>query len=165
MSISSTHIKHRVALALGGNIGDPKTSFQQAIELLQGGGLRDISQASLLETIAVDCEPGTPNFLNSALIGLWPGTPLELLRLCQQIERQLGRPAQHSSRASRTLDLDLLLFDDQQVRLQELIIPHPRLRQRQFVLEPLQQIAPDWPVPPDGKTVRQLWRELQEKMP
>ena len=151
---------HRIALGLGGNLGDPAAYFERAVALLAVGGLRDIRQAPLFITAPVDCEPGTPDFVNSALTASWGGSPEELLRLCQDIEQRLGRPPKHSSRESRVIDLDLLLFDTLSLASPDLIIPHPRLRLRRFVLTPLARIAPDWPVPPDGQTVRQLLFKL-----
>ena len=151
---------HRIALGLGGNLGDPAAYFERAVALLAVGGLRDIRQAPLFITAPVDCEPGTPDFVNSALTASWGGSPEELLRLCQDIERRLGRPAEHSRRESRVIDLDLLLFDTLCLASPDLIIPHPRLRLRRFVLEPLARIAPDWPVPPGDQTVRQLLLQL-----
>lgn len=152
--------RHRIAIALGGNIGDTAGHFHVAVQLLQDGGVYDIHQAPLYITAPVDCEPGTPDFVNSAISATWPGTPEGLLTLCQSIERRLGRPSRHSCRESRIIDLDLLLFDSLQIVLPDLVIPHPRLRQRRFVLEPLAQIAPNWPVPPDCQTVRQLLSHL-----
>ncbi len=152
--------RHRIAIALGGNIGDTAGHFQAAVQLLRNGGVNDIRQAPLYLTTPVDCEPGTPDFVNSAITATWAGTPEGLLALCQGIERQLGRPRRHSRRESRLIDLDLLLFDSQHIDLPDLVIPHPRLRQRRFVLEPLAQIAPEWPVPPDGQTVQQLLSRL-----
>ena len=157
---SSSSSSHRIAIALGGNLGDPAASFKYAVTLLATGGVRDICKAPLFITTPVDCVPGTPDFVNSALTASWDGSPEELLRLCQTIEQRLGRPAQPSSRESRVIDLDILLFDFLSLDSPNLIIPHPRLRLRRFVLEPLAQIAPDWPVPPDGQTVQQLLLQL-----
>ncbi|HQC51811.1 MAG TPA: 2-amino-4-hydroxy-6-hydroxymethyldihydropteridine diphosphokinase [Lentisphaeria bacterium] len=157
---SSSSSSHRVAIALGGNLGDTVACFERAMVLLAAGGVRNIRQAPLFITTPVDCEPGTPDFVNSALTASWGSSPEELLRLCQTIEQRLGRPAKHSSRESRIIDLDLLLFDTLSLVSPNLTIPHPRLRSRRFVLEPLAQIAPDWPVPPDGQTVQQLLLQL-----
>ncbi len=157
---SSSSSSHRVAIALGGNLGDTVACFERAVTLLAVGGVRNIRQAPLFITTPVDCKPGTPDFVNSALTASWNDSPEELLRLCQAIEQRLGRPAKHSSRESRIIDLDILLFDFLSLVSPNLIIPHPRLRLRRFVLEPLTQIAPDWPVPPDGQTVQQLLLQL-----
>ena len=132
-----------VAIALGGNIGDVRARFQTALLMLAAGGLSHIRKASDYKTTPVDCVPGTPDFWNSALIGEWGGTPQELLMLTQSVERRLGRPAQHSSRESRTIDLDILLFGDQRINTPSLTIPHPRMHQREFVLNPLRELLPE----------------------
>ena len=132
-----------VAIALGGNIGDVRARFQTALLMLAAGGLSNIRKASDYQTTPVDCVPGTPDFWNSALIGEWGGTPQELLMLTQSVERRLGRPAQHSSRESRTIDLDILLFGDQRINTPSLTIPHPRMHQREFVLKPLRELLPE----------------------
>ena len=129
---------HKVAIALGGNIGDVPASFDKAIALLEDGGLTGIVRGRTLVSEPVDCVPGTPGFHNSAIVGFWEGTPEQLLDLTQSIERQMGRPAQHSSRESRTIDLDILLFDDLQISTPRLTIPHPRMKQRPFVMVPLE---------------------------
>ena len=129
---------HQVAIALGGNLGDVPASFDKAIALLEEGGLAGIVRGLTLVSKPVDCVPGTPDFHNSAIVGFWEGTPEQLLDLTQSIEQRLGRPAQHSSRESRTIDLDILLFDDLQLNTPRLTIPHPRMKQRQFVMVPLE---------------------------
>jgi len=131
-----------VAIALGGNIGDTRAHFQTALLMLAAGGLVHIRKASDYRTRPVDCVEGTPDFWNSALVGEWGGTPQELLQLTQSVERRLGRPDIHSSRESRVIDLDILLFGDQTIREPNLVIPHPRMHQREFVLKPLRELLP-----------------------
>ncbi|MBR0460304.1 MAG: 2-amino-4-hydroxy-6-hydroxymethyldihydropteridine diphosphokinase [Victivallales bacterium] len=150
----------QVAIALGGNIGDTEGLFRRAVQMLGEGGLQGVRVSRTIVSTPVDCVPGTPEFHNAALTGAWQGTALELLALTQRIERSLGRPAVHSSRESRTMDLDILLFGEESLALPELVIPHPRMIQRRFVLEPLAEIAPDWHVPPEGTTVAELLRKL-----
>ncbi len=150
----------QVAIALGGNIGDTEALFCRAVQLLRDGGLRYVRVSRSIVTAPVDCVPGTPDFHNAALTGEWEGSAPELLALTQSIECALGRPEVHSSRESRTIDLDILLFGEQVLALPNLIIPHPRMRKRRFVLEPLAEIASDWRVPPDGSTVASLLQKL-----
>lgn len=149
----------RVAIGLGGNIGDVPRRFEEACARLQEF-LDQLTMAPLFITKPVDCVPGTPDFCNSAVTGLFDGTPLELLEKCQELERAFGRPAAHSSRESRTLDLDILLFGEQVVNLPNLVIPHPRLLVRRFALEPLAAIAGDWRIPPEMKTVAECQRTV-----
>lgn len=145
---------HHVAIALGANLGDAEHTFAQACQLLEQAGLQNLRRSPSLITAPVDCVPNTPDFHNAALTGDWDGTPLQLLDATQAIERHLGRPAQHSQHESRTIDLDLLLVDGLAFTHPRLTIPHPRLRQRRFALQPLALLEPDWPLPSDGLTVR-----------
>lgn len=152
----------RVAVAIGANKGKPLDNMRRGILLLQQGGLTVAGVSSVYETDPVDCEPGTPPFLNAAITGAWPGTPLRLLNLCKQIEQRLGRPARHSRRAARAIDLDLALFDDLILREDRLTVPHPLLCARLFVLVPLAEICADWNIPGAGCTVGEACRRLVE---
>jgi len=157
-------MKHQVAIALGGNLGDTEIIFHRALALLADAGLASQRVSSWRRTAPVGCHPATPDFLNGAVVGKWGGTPESLLETTQRIEQALGRPVVHDSRGSRTLDLDILLFDDLQLSRPALTIPHPRMLQRRFVLEPLAEIAPDWLIPGCGKTVRQACQELDSTL-
>lgn len=145
---------YQVAIALGGNIGDVEQTFKKAVEMLSEE-LYDIKVADVITTKPVDCVPGTPDFKNTVLVASYDGTPQELLAICQNIERALGRPAQHSSQESRTIDLDIILFGDKEIYRPNLTIPHPRMYMREFVLRPLAQLAPEWKIPSIGLTVRE----------
>ena len=103
--------------------------------------------------------PGQGEFLNAAVVVETTVPPLPFLDNLQRIEARHGR--QRSERwAARTLDIDLLVYDDEVVETPSLIVPHPRFRDRRFVLEPLSEIAPDWRDPVTGKTVEELLRAL-----
>lgn len=95
------------------------------------------------------------------MIGSSALTPAELLAVGKQLELAAGR-RRAPRNAPRPLDVDLLLYDEMLSRLPELTLPHPRLRQRRFALAPLAELAPDWPVPPDGRRVADLLAELGE---
>jgi 2-amino-4-hydroxy-6-hydroxymethyldihydropteridine diphosphokinase len=152
-----------VALGIGANLGEPRTAIAQALERLRQGGLGHLRRAPLYRTCPVDCDPGTPDFINTAVTGRWPESPQALLALCRAVEEALGRPARRSSRAPRVLDLDVLLFGEDMVDSPALTIPHPRLQQRLFVLVPLAEIAPHWRIPPTLETVARCRdRALQE---
>ena len=133
-----------VALALGSNIGNAESTFEQACKLLEENAFRITAQASVIKTAPVDCPAGTPDFSNSALTGLFAGTPEELLNITQHIEQTLGRPADHGFHTPRTLDIDIIIFGKVILRTDRLTIPHPAARTRSFVLQPLAEIAPDW---------------------
>ena len=150
-----------VSLMFGGNIGDTENHFRIAAEMLRANGFSILAQSRIFITPPVDCEPGTPDFLNAALLGVWNNTAGELLALTQQIERASGRPAKHSSRETRTLDIDIITFGDEIISTPDLTIPHPRAQQRLFVLEPLAEIAPQLVFPDSGKNVIQLLQQLR----
>jgi 2-amino-4-hydroxy-6-hydroxymethyldihydropteridine diphosphokinase len=125
----------------------------KAAARLAAEGVSDIQLSDLFETCPVNCVPGTPPFVNGALVGRWRGSPLDLLRVCQSLEREFGRPADHSQHEARRLDLDILLFGQQRTNLPQLTVPHPRMAERLFVLAPLAQLAGHWLVPGTGLTV------------
>ena len=134
-------------IALGGNLGDVPAAFRRACDSLSNAGFRIRRFSSLLKTAPVGCEPGAPEFTNAAVSGFWSGTPSELLRVCQKIEAENGRPNDHAHHVSRTLDLDIVLFGRETVALPGLTIPHPEAAKRDFVMAPLREIEPelaDW---------------------
>jgi len=103
-----------------------------------------------------------PDYLNTAAVARTALEPEAILALAKALEFAAGRqhPAQTVRWGPRPLDIDLLLYGDRISDAPELTIPHPRLRERRFMLEPLAEIAPDWPVPPDGIPVRELLSRL-----
>ena len=134
-------------IALGGNLGDVPAAFRRATESLSSAGFHIRRFSSLLRTAPLGCEPGAPDFTNAALSGFWSGTPSELLRICQRIEADNGRPNLHAHHVSRTLDLDIILFGRETVARPGLTIPHPEATRRDFVMIPLREIEPelaDW---------------------
>lgn len=134
-------------IALGGNLGDVPAAFRRACEALSNAGFRIRRFSSPLRTAPVGCEPGAPVFTNAALSGFWDGTAHDLLRLCQKIEADNGRPNDHAHHVSRTLDLDIITFGRETVRLPDLTVPHPEATRRDFVMLPLREIEPelaDW---------------------
>ena len=149
-----------VFLAFGSNKGDRTAFCRFAIDELKNGNFTVCKVSPLYETDPVDCEDGVPPFLNGIFQGIWKDTADSLLNLCQGIERRAGRPEKHSSRQSRELDLDIILFGQEIIRTERLTVPHPRACQRAFVLAPLNNIAPGAVFPDQGKTVSQLLAEL-----
>ena len=141
------------ALLLGGNLGDTERFFDAALIGLAAAGATRLHRSRLYRTAPVDCVPGTPDFLNCAVTGFFPGSPRELLALTQHLEIAAGRPACHSSREARVLDIDIILFGNTIFATPDLTIPHPRARLRRFVLEPLAEIAPELSFPDTGETV------------
>ena len=92
--------------------------------------------------------------------GFWNGSAEELLNLLQETERFFGRPADHRSDMSRTLDCDLIFFGNEIIRTSRLTVPHPRMHNRLFVLEVLVEIAPDFIHPVLNRSVKELFDEL-----
>lgn len=150
----------KFAIMLGGNLGNSAEIFREAVRKLAAAGCRDLRMSRIHRSAAVDCVPGTPDFCDAALTGSWEGDALELLRICQNIEREAGRPAVHSSRESRTLDLDLILFGEEVRNTPELTLPHPRAQQRRFVLEPLSELIPEARFPDSGRKIEECLRFL-----
>jgi len=144
---------NNVAIAVGSNVGDRQAHIDFAL-----GRLRDVLSevvvSSLYETEPVGVEP-QPSFLNGAIIGRTSLGAHDLLRTLLQIEREGGRERPHPG-APRTLDLDLILYGDEVIDEPDLQIPHPRFRERLFVLDPLAEIAADWMDPVTGRSIKEL---------
>ena len=149
----------RVAIALGSNLGDRRAALAFASERL-ASLLTDTVLSDIIETDPVgEGLEDQPLYLNAALVG---DTNLEartLLDAMRQIEADHGRTRPFPG-AARTLDLDLILFGDQTVIEPDLEVPHPRFRERFFVLGPLAEIAPDMRDPLSGLKVVELLRAL-----
>jgi 2-amino-4-hydroxy-6-hydroxymethyldihydropteridine diphosphokinase len=150
-----------VAIALGSNLGDRAARLAWAVGRL-GGLLRDVAASSWHETAPVDMAAATPPFLNGALIGRTTLPPPALLERLLAIEAEGGRVRPYRG-ASRTLDLDLILYGAVVVDAPGLVVPHPRFRARRFVLEPLAEIAGDWIDPVTGKSVAELAAALRTR--
>ena len=148
-----------VTLMFGGNLGDVSASFDFGLSELERNGFKIEKKSRVFVTAPVDCVPGTPDFLNMAVSGAWEKTPQELLNVTQQIERGSGRPAEHSNREARTLDIDIITFGEEIVRETNLVIPHPRAQVRSFVLEPLGEIEPELRFADSGARISALLKK------
>ncbi len=155
---------HRAAIALGSNLSSPWGGREQnltlAIEHLRALG-KVIAVSTLFDTAPL-IYIKQPRFLNAAALLETALEPLPLLHALQSIELAMGRDRSATAipKGPRTLDLDLLWFDDLVLDLPNLILPHPALHERRFVLEPLAQITPHWLHPTLGKTASQLLGRL-----
>ena len=121
-----------------------------------------ILKSSLWRTTPVDCPPNSPKFVN-AVVGLVPPekeTPESLLIKLRGLEKEFGRAPKSVVNEPRPLDLDLIAFGNETRNSPELTLPHPRAPGRRFVLQPLSEIAPEWILPGQLKTVSQLLAEL-----
>ncbi|HEY3788119.1 MAG TPA: 2-amino-4-hydroxy-6-hydroxymethyldihydropteridine diphosphokinase [Urbifossiella sp.] len=143
-------------IGLGSNLGNRWATIHAAIRRLRAEpGLRLIASSELHETIPLDCPTGSGDYLNAAVAVETDRSPHDLLKLLHGIERQFGR-VRTGINSPRTLDLDLLLYGDRIINSPDLIIPHPRMQERSFVLVPLVEIAPEAVHPLQAKTVQQL---------
>jgi 2-amino-4-hydroxy-6-hydroxymethyldihydropteridine diphosphokinase len=147
-----------VAIALGSNLGDRERILREGIAAL-GDHLRHLCVSTFHETDPVGVG-NQPRFLNAAAIGDTTLSARHLLGALQDIEQRLGRERPYPG-APRTLDLDLILYGDLIVNEPDLVVPHPRFRERAFVLVPLAEIAPDWTDPVTRRTVGELLASLR----
>ena len=150
----------RVAIALGSNVGDRERYLRDAIDALKND-IHDLHVSPFYDTTPVDM-PGNPSrVLNAAAVGETSLSAHDLLRRLLDVERQLGRERPYPG-ASRTVDLDLILYGDAVIEEPpQLVVPHPRFRERLFVLEPLADVAADWIDPVTKQTVAQLLQSLR----
>ena len=154
---------NRVALLIGGNQGDRWALIEQATELIRQRIGSVVAVSGIHET-----EPwgefDTPqqNFLNRALLVETSMSAYEVLREALVIESELGRVRNEGNKlySSRTMDIDLIFYNDEVINTPDLTIPHPRMHQRRFVLEPLTEIMPDYRHPVLHKTVKELLYEI-----
>ena len=149
---------------LPGRFGPPQQMAQQALAELRRLSVRQPLCSSLYRTSPRDCAPGTPDFVNAAA-ALWPPpeiSPEALLEELLKIEAEFGRRRGEARNAPRTLDLDLIAWGERTVRGPTLELPHPRLAEREFVLAPLAELAPDWIPPGQSRSVAGLLEALPE---
>lgn len=147
----------RVFIGLGSNLGDRATILQQAIQKLEERGVVVVAMSQVMETEPVGFRSDHP-FLNQVIEVSDALGPQELLQLTQEIERELGRSrkSHQGLYSDRTCDLDLILYGDLVLKEAELEIPHPRFRERRFVLQPLAEIAPEVVDPVTGRQIKEL---------
>ncbi len=147
-------------IGLGSNLGDRRSYLQAALDALANcGDIRLLAASSFHETKPVGGPAGQDAFLNAAATLETSLPPKALLERLQEIESRLGR-TRGERWSSRTMDLDLLLYDERVLQTPRLTLPHPRMAFRRFVLEPAVEIAPEMRHPVIGWTIRQLWEHL-----
>ncbi|MBI3934748.1 MAG: 2-amino-4-hydroxy-6-hydroxymethyldihydropteridine diphosphokinase [Acidobacteria bacterium] len=153
-------VSHIAYLSLGSNVGDRLENLRQAMQLFCGEGIALRCTSSIYEAEPVDNTNQDWFFNCVAEVGTTL-EPLALLHKLQQIEAQLGRQ-RTIPKGPRTLDIDILLYGDVVLESEELALPHPRMLQRRFVLEPLREIAPTLRLPRTAKTIGQAFNELRD---
>jgi 2-amino-4-hydroxy-6-hydroxymethyldihydropteridine diphosphokinase len=154
----------RTAVALGSNIGDRLENLRAARQaIIDLATVKPpILSSAVYETEPVACEPGARKFLNAVVEFGDERDPARLLEQLIQIEEALGREPDHPKNVSRTIDIDLLYCGDQRINDQRLQLPHPRLHLRTFVLRPLADIRPDFVLPDQKKSIRELLAEVEQ---
>ena len=152
----------RAGIALGSNLGDRLANLEAARDCL-----REIAtpgepflQASNYQTEPLHCPPGSPLFYNSVVEIAFAGDAFELLKLTQAIEKKIGRIGTPERNSPRIIDVDLLYFGDQIIDTEALVLPHPRISERRFVLQPLAEIRPELILPGQTRSIAELLAEM-----
>lgn len=153
----------KVFLLLGGNLGNKKVIFNQALALLEEAVGKIVQQSAIYETEPWGFE-SEDLFWNQVVVLETRLDADSLLEETQQIEYQLGRVRHGAQYSSRLIDLDILFYDQLILNQPWLEIPHPRIAERRFVLEPLAEIAPDFIHPASKKTIAQLLAECTDQL-
>ncbi|TND09314.1 MAG: 2-amino-4-hydroxy-6-hydroxymethyldihydropteridine diphosphokinase [Bacteroidetes bacterium] len=153
---------HTVYLSLGSNLGDREALLDHALDLLRGNAGTIAAVSGTYETEPWPPGADQPMFLNLAAELVTQFSPEELMTRILQVEQVLGR-VREKKWAPRTIDIDILFFDDRVIHSDTLHIPHPHIAERAFVLEPLYEIAPDFTHPEAGETVSEMLRKYREQ--
>lgn len=147
----------KVVIGLGGNRpgrhGPPRAELLAAIAALPGLGVEVLAVSRMRDTPPLG--PSRRRYANGAVLGRWRGTPEALLAALKRLERDFGR-RRNRRWGERVLDCDILAFGEEAHVSAQLAIPHPRLAERRFALEPLAELWPQWRHPLRNRTARQL---------
>jgi 2-amino-4-hydroxy-6-hydroxymethyldihydropteridine diphosphokinase len=151
-----------VYIALGSNLGDRAENLRLAREQIDGPDVRLLRASSIYETSPRDVED-QPWFLNQVIECETDLFPRQLLARLQKIERGMGRK-RTIAKGPREIDLDILLFGNAVVKAPELEVPHPRMADRRFVLEPLAELVPDKKHPGTRRTMREMLAKVANQV-
>ena len=154
----------RAGIALGSNLGDRLANLRAGRDavLRMAGVSLPAKSSRIYETEPVGSGPESGAYLNAVIEVEFDGQPIALLDGLQAIEAAMGRPSKRPRNAPRTLDLDILYVGNLSLSNDEIVIPHPRLHQRRFVLQPLHDIRPDLLLPGQMRTVAELFSTLTD---
>lgn len=158
-------MRETVFIGFGSNVGDRVDFCDRAVTLLSllpHSQVRGVSLLYETEPVYDHAQPGDGWFLNGVVELETDVTPRSLLTVLREIERSLGRDDDNRS-GPRTIDLDILFYGQQIIDDPELVVPHPRLHQRRFVLMPLSELDPLWVHPTRQRTVSQMLAEVQDQ--
>ena len=150
-----------VYLSLGSNLGDRAAHLQRALDELATAGIEVARVSPFFRTEPLDYRP-QPWFLNGVAEIRTELLPLRLLSTLQRIERKMGR-RRTLPKGPRTIDLDILFYDNSIIRSSQLVVPHPRMEERKFVLVPLSDLAPTHRHPATRKTVAEMLNESADR--
>lgn len=149
--------RHTVYLGLGSNLGNKKSILESAVNEINNRIGTTVSRSDFFETQAWGFDSDN-TFMNAVICISTVLEPMQILQTTQDIEKELGRTAKSVNGVyhDRTIDIDILLYDNEQIEFPQLTIPHPLMHRRRFVLEPLAQIAPTLIIPGVGRSVNEL---------
>jgi dihydroneopterin aldolase/2-amino-4-hydroxy-6-hydroxymethyldihydropteridine diphosphokinase len=162
VSVCITRKKHVSYIGLGSNIGDKREYLYGAIEALNAHPDIEVKKISTFIETKPYGKEDQDDFLNGAIKIETMMSPMQLLEVCQKIEDESGRE-RIEEWGPRTLDLDILIYDDQIIETEKLVVPHPDMMNRDFVLRPMTEIASGFVHPVTGKTMGRMMVELHEK--
>ncbi|MEA5092804.1 2-amino-4-hydroxy-6-hydroxymethyldihydropteridine pyrophosphokinase [bioreactor metagenome] len=148
-------------VALGSNLGNKKENLLQAIELLKNHGVNILAVSSFLVTKPYGVTD-QPDFLNGAIKLEYDKSPEELLEVLLAVEQEMGR-VRLRHWGERIIDLDLLLFGQEVIETKNLVVPHKDMENREFVLAPLAEIAPQVVLPNRNETIEKLLTNLRKR--
>lgn len=159
----------RIHIATGSNLGDRQKHLDEADrQMTESLGLV-LRTSPTYRTEAIGMAPETPDFLNRIieleLHAPWKDRPEQVMATLLAIEQEMGRQRPKEGYTSRPIDLDIVLWGNQVLKLDNLQVPHPRMLRRRFVLKPLADLIPEQPIPGDGRTVAQCLADLPEDVP
>jgi 2-amino-4-hydroxy-6-hydroxymethyldihydropteridine diphosphokinase len=152
---------NKACLLLGSNLGDSQFLFLQAQEQLIAAGVKPMQRSSLYQSPPWGFEHEN-DFLNQVILLETRLSPLELLDVCLTVEEKLGRRRQGQGYAARTIDIDILFFNEEVIAEERLTVPHPRLHERRFTLLPLVELMPGYVHPLLKKNIGALLNECAD---
>ena len=144
-----------VHLGLGSNLEDRKDFLNMACNQLRSETIREFRASSIYESEPLLKMP-QPKYFNMVVCGLTVLSPPEMLKKCQQIEIRLGR-IRRERWGSREIDIDIISYGSTIIENDDLVIPHPEIENRSFVLMPMLELSPEWCHPETGITIKELW--------